>query len=83
MILYHKESTLLTVNEARRHLFCKTNKSLENLPPTQDTLLSSSAHMEGYLSKSIWNTGQHSIQNVPTPEGWGWTKDENLGNLFG
>ena len=39
MILYHKESTLLIVNEARRHLFCKKNKSLENLPPTQDALL--------------------------------------------
>ena len=39
VILYHKVSTLLSVNEARRVLFCKKNKSLENLPPTQDALL--------------------------------------------
>ena len=32
MILYHKVSTLLVVAEACRELFCKKNKSLENLP---------------------------------------------------
>ena len=66
VILYHKESTLLTV---------KKNKSLENLPPAQDALLQHTRR--AIYQSSIWNTGQHSIQNVSTPEGWGWTKDDN------
>ena len=39
VLLYNKTSTQVKVNEARRKLFCKRNKPLENLPPTQDALL--------------------------------------------
>ncbi len=39
VVLYHKASTLASVNEAHRELFCKKSKSLENIPPTQDALL--------------------------------------------
>ena len=38
VVLYHISSSLTTVNEARRELFCKKSKSLENIPPTQDAL---------------------------------------------
>ncbi len=34
VVLYDKFSTLQSVNEAHKELFCKKNKSLENLPPT-------------------------------------------------
>ena len=34
IILYDKTSSLVSVNEARKELFCKRNKTLENLPPT-------------------------------------------------
>ena len=72
MILYHKESTLLLVNEARKKLFYKKSKSLENIPPTQGALLQ---HVKRVVFQSnIWTTSQHNIQNVPTPEGWGWMK---------
>lgn len=35
VLLYDKSSVLESVNEARLDLFCKKNKSLESLPPTQ------------------------------------------------
>ena len=38
VVLYHKSSSLSSVNEARREMFCKKNKLLENISPTQDTL---------------------------------------------
>ena len=38
VVLYYKSSCLAAVNEARRELFCKKNKSLENIPPTHDAL---------------------------------------------
>lgn len=75
VVLYHKESTLLSVNEARRQLFCKKNKAMENLPPTQDALLQHAKR--AIFQCSIWTTSQHAIQNGPTPEGWGWTKEDN------
>ena len=34
VIVYDKTSGLKSVNEARKELFCKRNKSLEKLPPT-------------------------------------------------
>lgn len=35
VLLYDITSNLLSVNEARRELFCKKKRSLENIPPTQ------------------------------------------------
>ena len=32
VLLYHKECTLSSVNEARKELFCKKNKTLEDIP---------------------------------------------------
>ena len=47
-------------DEARRELFCKKNKSLENLPPTQDALLQ---HARGAVfQENIWTTSlQHGV----------------------
>ena len=39
VVLYDKTSDLQSVNEARRELFCQKNKTMENIPPTQDALL--------------------------------------------
>ena len=72
MILHHKVSTLLVVNEARRELFCKKNKSLENLLPTQDALLQHARRAVFQANISLQN-----IQDIPTPEDWGWRKQEN------
>ena len=38
VILHNKTSDSQYLNESRRELFCKKNRSLENLPPTQDAL---------------------------------------------
>ena len=35
IIMYDKSSPLDSVNEARMDLFCKHNRAIENLPPTQ------------------------------------------------
>ena len=36
MLLYDRVSNLQSVNLARRQLFCKNGRSLENLPPTEN-----------------------------------------------
>ena len=59
----------------RRELFCKKNKSLENLPPTQDALLQHARR--AVFQTNIWTTSLQNIQDIPTPEDWGWRKQEN------
>ena len=39
VVLYDKTSSLSFVNEAREGLFCHKSRSIDNIPPTQDTLL--------------------------------------------
>ena len=72
VILHHKVSTLLVVS---RELFCKKNKSLENLPPTQDALLQHARR--AVFQTNIWTSSLQNIQDIPTPEDWGWRKQEN------
>ena len=75
MVLYHKSSSLTTVNEARRELFCKKSKSLENIPPTQDALFQHTKR--AIIQSNIWTTSLSSIQNIPSPREWGWKKEDN------
>ncbi|KAG1662386.1 hypothetical protein GQR58_020959 [Nymphon striatum] len=38
VVLYDKTSSLDSVDEARKELFCQKGRSMENIPPTQDAL---------------------------------------------
>ena len=66
VVLYNKTSSLESVNEAWRELFCQKNGTVENIPPTQDTLLQYSKHVAYHAG--IW-------KQTPSPEGHGWTFD--------
>ena len=35
VVLYDKASNVINVNEARKEIFTKRNRTLENIPPTQ------------------------------------------------
>ena len=39
IILYDRTSTITAINEARQELFCKSARSLDNIPPTKDSLI--------------------------------------------
>ncbi|KAG0721701.1 hypothetical protein GWK47_045906 [Chionoecetes opilio] len=39
VVIYDKTSPLVSVNEARKELFCQKNRTMENIPPTQQALL--------------------------------------------
>ena len=47
---------------------------MERLPPTQDALLQHTKRVA--YQAGIWCTSEHSEQRAPTPEGWGWTLNE-------
>ncbi|KAJ8043846.1 hypothetical protein HOLleu_11123 [Holothuria leucospilota] len=72
VVLYDKTSNLESINEARRELFCQKNRPMENIPPTLDALLQHSKRAA--FQAGIWTTSNLTIQESPTPEGWGWTR---------
>ncbi|KAG1707491.1 Degenerin del-1 [Nymphon striatum] len=73
IILYDKTSSLTSMNDTRKELFCKRNKTMENLPPTQDALIN---HTKRALYQAgIWTSSQKPMQHVPSPADWGWTMD--------
>lgn len=52
-------------------MFCQKEKTMQTIPPTQDALLQ---HIRRVTYQGgIWSTCEKSEQNLPTPEGWGWT----------
>ena len=71
IILYDKTSTLSSVNDARKKLFCEANRAMERLPPTQDALLQ---HIKRTIYQAgIW-TSTDTLQIIPSPEQYAWTK---------
>ena len=71
VIIYDKTSILENVKEARRELFCQKNRTMETIPPSQDAFLQHcrrAAYQAG-----IWSTSDRAHQELPSPEGYGWT----------
>ena len=74
VVLYDKTSSLETVNEAQRQLFCQKNRTMENIPPIQDAHLQHSKRVA--YQAGIWTTCDMAQQQPLSPEGYGWTCDE-------
>ena len=72
VVLYSKTSPLISVNSAREE-FCRNNRKMDMIPPTQDAL---QQHVKRavYLA-GIWMTSTQIKQVVPSPDGFGWSKD--------
>ena len=73
VVLYDKTSSLESVDEARRELFCQKNRTMENIPPTQDAVLQHSKRVS--YQAGIWTTSDLAQKQPPSPEGHGWTFD--------
>lgn len=74
VVLYDKTSSMETVNETRRDMFCQKSKSMDAIPPTQDALLQH-AKRASYQT-GIWATCDQPQQQAPSPENWGWMLDK-------
>ena len=72
VVLYDKASASHSVNETRKELFCQRNTSMDRLPPTQNALLQ---HIRRAVYQAgVWTTSIHTLQVVPSPQDYGWTK---------
>jgi len=72
VLLYDRTSDLMGVNEARKSLFTQKSRNLENLLPTQDSLVQ---HIKrASYQANCWNEALCLNPNLPSPMDWGWQK---------
>ena len=74
VVLYSKTCPHTTVNAARRYLFSRGSRALENVPPTQDAL-SQHVRRATYQGGHIWGQCLVPCPVYPDPGNWGWQKD--------
>ena len=69
-------TTTFAVNEARFELFARKQRPYDAIPPTRGALLE---HIKraAYQSGHVWAQAELCIQQVPSPEHWGWMKDND------
>jgi len=73
VVLYSKTCHLTSVNGAREELFCRKNRKMNMIPPTQDAL---QQHVKRAVYQAgIWTTSTQVKQVIPSPEDFGWSKD--------
>ena len=73
VVLYSKTCPLTSVNEAREELFCRNNRKMDMIPPTQDALLQ---HVQRAVYQAgIWTTSTQVQQVIPSPKDFAWSKD--------
>ena len=66
----------VVLTSIRENLFCQAKRvrMMQNMPPTQNALLQHTNR--SMLQASIWTTSLCSMQNVPTPDTFGWSRTE-------
>lgn len=72
IVLYDRTSHLTSVNECRRVLFCQMNRSMDNLPPTRNSLLQHTRR--AVYQAGIWTTCTQPQPQIPSPQDFAWTK---------
>jgi hypothetical protein len=64
----------MTVNEARKQLFSKKGRQMQDLPPSQAALLQH-AKRATFQSGYCWHMALQAQQKSPCPSEWGWTEN--------
>ncbi len=75
-LLYNRSSQLSSVNTARLQLFSQKNRQIENIPPTQSSLLQH-AKRAAYQSGHIWGQASTWNPSIPSPKDWGWLQQDD------
>ena len=73
ILLYDRTSGKDSVNSARKHLFTKKSRQMQNLPPTQAALME---HIKRacYQAGYCWACALQTEPELPSPSDWGWQK---------
>ena len=73
VLMYNRTSDSLGVNDARKQLFPQKSRALENIPPTQASLVQHIKHVS--YQAHCWNQALVPDHELPNPSDWGWKKE--------
>jgi len=76
ILLYDRTSECVTLDLARKHMFTKRSRTMENIPPTSNAFLQ---HVKRSVYQAVhcWSHSLESQMPVFDPAEWGWCKDED------
>ena len=75
VLLYDRTSELQSVNQARKQMFSKGKRQLENIPPTLGALQQHTLRAV-YQGGHIWGQCLTKAPDLPSPGQWGWQKEQ-------
>ena len=77
VLIYHRGSSSVSVNEARKELFKKKGRPIESIPPTADALM---LHVKRAVFQGafVWGQVLTPFQILPSPSNLGWQKIDNI-----
>ena len=78
-IMYDRSTATFAVNEARFELFARKQRPYDAIPPTRGALLEHTKRA-AFQGGHVWAQTDVCIQQVPSPEHWGWTKENDIDN---
>ena len=76
-LMYKSTTMSKTVNEARRELFIKDSRNLENIPPTAASLYQHTLRA-AYVAGYVWRQALVAMPTLPNVENWGWKYDGEI-----
>ena len=72
VILYDKTSSLSSVSETRKELFCHKNRAMDKVSPTKDALLQHARRV--VYQARVWTTSAQAKLVNSSPRDFAWTK---------
>ena len=71
VLMYSKNCSAVSVNEARKLLFTHSLKSLDSIPPTKNALFQH-AKRALHTAAFVWKLSLSKAPKIPDPSEWGW-----------
>ena len=69
ILLYDRTSDLVSIDQARKHLFTKKGRAMDAIPPTRAAHIKRAVYQGGHC----WGKAVQVSLDLPSPGDWGWT----------
>jgi hypothetical protein len=77
VLIYDKTNESPTVNEARKDLFTRKNRTMDCIPPSAAALIQHVRRV-AYQAGHVWAQSIDKLPELPSPANWGWRRDEQI-----
>ena len=76
ILLYDRTSSETSVDEARKDMYCRKNRQIDNIPPTADALYHNTMRCT-FIAGYVWGQSLVYTPVLPCPSQWGWKREDD------